>query len=49
MSQRFIDEQVTRGIADHLEHPLVLNTLLAQALDQAVAGALRGHADALDF
>ncbi len=43
--QRFIDEQMPRHGAHCIERGLVLDAGLAQALDQAVAHALRGHAD----
>jgi hypothetical protein len=46
--QRFIDEKVARHGAHGGEHALVADAAFgAQALDHPVAGALRGHAQAL--
>ena len=46
--QRLVQEQVARHGAHRGEHALVADAALgAQALDHAVAGALRGHAQAL--
>ncbi len=47
--QRFVHEQVTRHGADGVEHALVDDAGFAQAVDQTVAHALRGHADAHRF
>ena len=44
--QRLVDEQVARHGADRVEHALVGDAVAAQALDQAVAHALRGHSHA---
>ena len=44
--ERFVDEQVTRHVADLIEHLRVDDALLAQALDEPLARARGGHADA---
>ena len=46
MGQGFVDENVARNFAHRVEHDLVLDPLVAQALDHAHARALRGHPDA---
>jgi hypothetical protein len=46
MRERFIDEDVALHFREHAQHPFVGNTLGAQPLHHAHAGALRGHADA---
>ncbi|MNI79748.1 hypothetical protein D3C73_1362260 [compost metagenome] len=45
VGQGLIDEQMARRTADGIEHLGVRYTLFAQALDQALAGTLGGHAD----
>ncbi len=44
--QRFVDEQVPRYHPHRVEHALVADAHLAQAINQAVAHPLRGHAAA---
>ncbi|MCY1250152.1 hypothetical protein D9M72_637590 [compost metagenome] len=45
MRQRLVDEQVARRATDHLKHLVVAQAVVVQALDQPLAGTLRGHAD----
>ena len=47
VGQCFVDEQVARRAADHLQHAGIGQPFLVKPLDQAFAGALRGHADPL--
>ena len=47
--QGLVDEQVAGHGADRVEHVFVANAGFAQALDQAVADALRSHALAHGF
>ncbi|MNQ96584.1 hypothetical protein D3C85_1121950 [compost metagenome] len=46
MGQGFVDEQVPRRAPDHLQHSGIGQPLFVQPLNQALAGTLRGHADA---
>ena len=44
--QSFIDENMSRQVADAIQHGKIRNALIAQSLYQPVAGARRSHADA---
>jgi hypothetical protein len=41
----FVDEQMPRQLAHHIEHTAVANALGGQAIDQTIARTLRGHAE----
>jgi hypothetical protein len=45
--QRLIDKQVSWHPSHHVEHLRIIDALPPQARDQAIAGTLRGHTDAL--
>ncbi|MNV82278.1 hypothetical protein D3C71_1760030 [compost metagenome] len=47
--QCFIDEQMARHHADRIEGGFVGDAGIAQAIHQAIADPLRGHADADGF
>ena len=47
--QRFVDEDVTRHIADAVEHREIGDALVLQALDQTIARARGRHADAREY
>jgi hypothetical protein len=40
-------KQMSRHTAHHIQHHLVIDTLILQPPYQPIAGSLRGHADAL--
>ena len=44
-----IDEYVPRGVAHHLQNTQIANALLGEPLHEAVARALRSHADAAQW
>ncbi len=41
--QRLVDEEMTRGTADHFEHMGVGQPFFVEPLNQTVTCALRGH------
>jgi hypothetical protein len=45
MGQCLIEKDMSRCYPEDIENPLIGNALIFQALNQPLAGALRGHAD----